>query len=157
MIWSDNRGSSRYRMEACYKQGGTMRGMQKIWPGLLIILITGVCAAQAPDLVGNWTGNTTGYFGADGAYNLLENDSISIAVAEQNDRLFTGSIAYMREGEEIVEDFAGAIGADNKTLYIAESKGYGLGTIISEDEIELIYLEDGDTVVVAIDRLHRIK
>ena len=134
-----------------------MRGMQKIWPGLLIILITGVYAAQATDLVGNWIGNTTGYFDADGAYNMLKNDSISLAVAEQNDRLFTGSITYTREGEEIVEDFAGAIDADNKTLYIAESKGYGLGTIISEDEIELIYLEDGETVVAAIDKLHRIK
>ena len=134
-----------------------MRGMQKIWPGFLIILITGVCAAQAPDLVGNWTGNTTGYFDADGAYNLLENDSIILAVTEQNDRLFTGSITYTREGEEIVEDFAGAIGADNKTLYIAESKGYGFGTIISEDEIELIYLADGENGRTVINTLYRIK
>jgi hypothetical protein len=134
-----------------------MRGMQKIWPGSLIILITGLCAAQATDLVGNWTGSTTGYVGADGAYNMVENDSINLAISEQNDRLFIGSITYTRDGEEIVEGFAGAISTDNKTLYITESKGYGFGTIISEDEIELIYLEDGETVVAAIDKLHRIK
>ena len=134
-----------------------MRGTQKIGLGLLLILITGICAAQATDLVGNWTGSTTGYVGADGAYNLVENDSISFAISEQNDRLFTGNVTYTRDGEKIIEGFAGAIGSDNKTLYIAESKGYGFGTIISDDEIELIYLENGETVLAAIDKLHRLK
>ena len=134
-----------------------MRGTQKIWLGLLFILIAGICAAQATDLVGNWTGSTTGYVGADGAYNLVENDSISFAISEQNDRLFTGNVTYTRDGETIIEDFVGAIGADNKTLYIAESKGYGFGTIISDDEIELIYLENGKTVLAAIDKLHRLE
>jgi len=43
-------------------------------------------------------------------------------------------------------------------LYIAESiKGYDLGTIISDDAIELIYLEDGSTWRATIDKLYRIK
>ena len=134
-----------------------MRGTQKIGLGLLLILIGGICAAQATDLVGNWTGSTTGYVGADRAYNLVENDRISFAISEQNDRLFTGNVTYTRDGEKIIEGFAGAIGADNKTLYIAESKGYGFGTIISDDEIELIYLENEETVLAAIDKLHRLK
>ena len=134
-----------------------MRGTQKIGLGLLLILIGGICAAQATDLVGNWTGSTTGYVGADRAYNLVENDRISFAISEQNDRLFTGNVTYTRDGEKIIEGFAGAIGSDNKTLYIAESKGYGFGTIISDDEIELIYLENGETVLAAIDKLHRLK
>jgi hypothetical protein len=134
-----------------------MRGTQKIWLGWLLILIAGICAAQATDLVGNWTGSTTGYVGADGAYNLVENDSICFAISAQNDRLFTGNVTYARDGETIIESFAGAIGVDNKTLYIAESKGYGFGTIISDDEIELIYLENGGTVLAAIDKLHRLK
>ena len=134
-----------------------MRGTQKIGLGLLLILIAWISSAQATDLVGNWTGSTTGYVGADGAYNLVENDSISFAISEQNDRLFTGNVTYTRDGEKIIEGFAGAIGADNKTLYIAESKGYGFGTIISDDEIELIYLENGETVLAAIDKLHRLK
>lgn len=134
-----------------------MRGTQKIWLGLLIILIAWISAAQATDLMGNWTGSTTGYVGSNGTYNLVENDSISFAIFEQNDRLFTGKVTYTRDGEKIIEDFAGAIGADNKTLYITESKGYGFGTIISDDEIELIYLENGETVLAAIDKLHRLK
>ena len=40
---------------------------------------------------------------------------------------------------------------------IAEFKEvYDLGTIISNDDIELIYLEDGKTGGAEIDRLHRI-
>jgi hypothetical protein len=47
---------------------------------------------------------------------------------------------------------------DNKTLNIAEfGKGYSSGTIVSNDEIELIYLADGEDGSVAIDELHRVK
>lgn len=34
-----------------------MRGTQKIGLGLLLILIAWISAAQATDLVGNWTGS----------------------------------------------------------------------------------------------------
>ena len=124
---------------------------------LMAFLATGVCIAEVPDLLGNWTGSTTGYAAKDGFYKLMENDSISLAIVEQKDRLFTGNITYMQNGNEMVEGFAGAIGLDNKTLYIAEfDKGYDLGTIISYDEIELMYLEDGENGTAAIDRLHRV-
>ena len=63
-----------------------------------------------------------------------------------------------KNGTEIVEGFAGAIGLDDKTLYIAESnEGYDLGTIISDNDIELIYLQDGKMGDLEIDKLHRIK
>ncbi|MHB8120465.1 MAG: hypothetical protein ACYDHX_17400 [Methanothrix sp.] len=64
----------------------------------------------------------------------------------------------LENGTEIVEGFFGAIGLDNKTLYIAEfNEGYDLGTIISDDEMELIYLQDGKMAETTIGRLHRIK
>ena len=51
-----------------------------------------------------------------------------------------------------------AIGADNKTLYLVEfDSGYDLGTIISEDEIELVYLEDGERAQISLERFYRIK
>jgi hypothetical protein len=109
-------------MDARYNQGGAMRSMRRIWLIFLIIQITGICVAQVPDLVGNWTGSAPAYFVEDGAHDLVEDDRIILAVIEQTDRLFTGNITFMRDGEEVVEAFAGAIGADNKTLYIAESK-----------------------------------
>ena len=58
----------------------------------------------------------------------------------------------------IVEHLAGAISLDNKTFYVGESnEGYDIGTIISDDEIELIYLADGEYGRTVINTLYRIK
>lgn len=131
--------------------------MKKMCIVLLILLTAGICTAQVPDLKGNWTGLGTGYYAENGSYKLNENGSISYTITEQKDRLFKGYIAYMLNGTEFVEGFAGAIGLDNKTLYLAEyDKGYDIGTIISNDEIEFIYIEDGDSGWAAINKLHRI-
>jgi hypothetical protein len=132
--------------------------MRKIWIVLSIILTTGISAAQVPNLVGNWTGSENGYYGEAGIYKLSENTSVNMAIVEQKDRLFTGNIRYTVNGTEIAERLAGAIGLDNKTLDIAEyDKGYDMGTIISNNEIELIYVEDGKSGWASIERLHRIK
>jgi hypothetical protein len=83
---------------------------------------------------------------------------INIDVTEQKDRLFTGNISYTLNGTKVVEGFAGAIGLDNKTFYIAEFKeGYDYGAIISGDEIELIYLQDGTMGWASTDEFHRVK
>lgn len=132
--------------------------MKPIWRLLsLIFLITGICSAQIPDLLGNWTATGSGYVAGDGFYTLPEN-ILNFSITEQNGRLFMGNLTYTDNGTEAVEGFAGAIGLDNKTLYRVEfSEGYSLGTIISENEVEMIYLEDGEMGRVFIDRLHRIK
>ena len=124
---------------------------------LLAFMAMGICAAEVPNLVGNWTGSQNGYVNEDGVAKLFENGSISLVITEQNDRLFTGNLTYTINGAEIVEGLAGAIGLDNKALYIAEfDQRYDMGTIISMDEIELIYLADGESGRAFIDRLHRI-
>jgi hypothetical protein len=125
----------------------------------LAFLATGICAAEVPDLRGNWTGTWSAYDEGVGFSNLTESGGFIIAFEEQTDRIFAGNITYkLDNGTDVVEGFAGAIGLDNKTLYIAEfEKGYSLGTLISSDEMELIYLEDGENGSVAIDKLHRIK
>ncbi len=54
-------------------------------------------------------------------------------------------MTYLVDGAYVIEGFAGAIGADEKTLYVTEFvSGYDFGTVISEDEIELIYIQDGE-------------
>jgi len=85
--------------------------------------------------------------------------NLNLTIEEQKDRLFSGNLSYKNENEtQIVEGFAGAIGPDNKTLYLTEyNEGYDIGTIISADEIELIYLQDGKKGEIEIDRIHRIK
>jgi uncharacterized protein YxeA len=132
-----------------------MKGILSI---LLILMITGICAAQVPDLVGNWTGSQNAYVAENGSYKLYENQSTSLVITEQKDRLFTGYVTYPSDGKEIVEYLAGAIGLDNKTFYVGEmNEGYDFGTIISEDEIELIYLADGENGRTVINTLYRIK
>jgi len=126
---------------------------------VLVLLATGICAAKVPDLLGKWTGVESWYGEVNGSAKLTENKSLNVTVVEQKNRLFTGNLTYKLEnGTGIVEGFAGAIGLDNKTLYFAEvDGGYDMGTIISNDEIELIYLQDGKMAEATIGRLHRIK
>jgi hypothetical protein len=136
--------------------------MKKFWCLALlvpILLVTGTCGAEIPDLLGKWTGLESWYGEINGAAKLTENESLNVTVTEQENRLFTGNLTYKLEnGTEISEGFAGAIGLDNKTVYLAEfNEGYDLGTIISNDEIELIYLQDGKSADATIARLHRIK
>jgi hypothetical protein len=130
----------------------------KYWLVLLVFLTMGICAAEVPDLVGNWTASASGYFEDGDSYKLRENLTLRYVIVEQMDRVFTGNFILTQNGKEIVESFAGAIGQDNKTLYMAEfNDGYNFGTIISDDEFELIHLVDGETAAVASGRFHRIK
>jgi len=135
--------------------------MKKIWIFALLVLVflaTGISAAKVPDLQGNWTGSWSGYNDGKGYSNVSENGSILFNFEEQRDRLFIGNLTIKLKNETFASGFAGAIGLDNKTLYISQfDKGYSLGTIISNDEMELIYLSDGKGGSVAIDRLYRIK
>ena len=135
--------------------------MKKIWSFALLVLVflaTGISAAKVPDLQGNWTGSWSGYNDGKGYSNVSENGSILFNFQEQKDRLFIGNLTIKLKNETFASGFAGAIGLDNKTLYISQfDKGYSLGTIISNDEIELVYLSDGKGGWVAIDKLYRIK
>ena len=90
---------------------------------------------------------------------MSENGSILFNVDEQKYRLFAGNLTIKLKNETTASGcFAGAIGLDNKTLFITRfDKGHSLGTIISNDEIELVYLSDGKGGWVAIDKLYRIK
>jgi hypothetical protein len=133
--------------------------MRKLWClVLMVFLAMGTCTAQIPDLVGNWTGPENAYAAEDGSYKLQELSNVTYAITEQKGRLFKGNVTYTVNGTEITEGFAGAIGLDNKTFYRAEiSKGYSIGTIVSDNEIDLIYLEDGESGWVIIGEIHRIK
>ena len=137
--------------------------MRKFWHLILLaFLAMGICTAQVPkaqvpNLVGNWSGSENGYFTSNGSYKLAQNLSVNLAIVKQKDRLFTGNLTFPSENGTITEDLSGVIGLDNKTLYIAEFKeGYDLGSIISDNDIELIYLEDGKMGGTLLYDLHRI-
>jgi hypothetical protein len=114
-------------------------------------------ASEIPNLVGLWSGVGTGYGDEGGYVSDEDSDILTMNVTEQRGRIFNGVVTYMEEGVEMAEEFAGVIALDNTTFYIAElGSGYDVGTIISEDEVELLYLQDGEGGGVFIDTLRRV-
>lgn len=122
------------------------------------LLATGICTAEVPNLLGKWTGSWSGYDNGKGYTAFGEGGNLNFTFAEQRGRIFNGNLTvHLKDGTELNEEFAGAIGLDNKTLNIAEfDNGYALGTVISNDEMAIIYLADGQNSSVAIDELHRV-
>ena len=132
-----------------------MKTIWSIWLVLLALSATGIGAAEIPDLVGNWAGKGPGYNEETG-YVLDEDNILNFSITEQRGRLFNGELTYNLNGTDVVEGFAGTISPDNKTFYIAEFiSGYDVGTVVSEDEIDLMYLLDGKGGAVFIETLRR--
>ena len=132
--------------------------MKRIWSFTLlaVFLAAGICCAEIPNLRGNWTGSWGSYGEANG-HPILTNGSINMTITNQEDRIFAGNLTVNYRNETTRYGFAGAIGLDNKTFYLSEfEKGYALGTIVSSNEIEYIYLADGENGSAAIDELHRV-
>lgn len=108
------------------------------------------------DLVGNWTGPMTGYDEGTGFtdYNSVP---MTLVIAEQQGRIFTGYIALNLDNAPSRVPVAGVIGREGKTFsFLEKGYGYATGEIIGPDEIELTWLHDGSPYGVAIDSLRRI-
>ncbi len=133
--------------------------MRTIWYILLAVFIVGTGSCQLPNLIGNWTSAPHADLLAEGLVEPAGNYGTNMTIVDQYDRYFKGSVIYwLRNGTELTEGFAGVIGFDNTTLYIAEfGSGYNLGRMISDDEMELAYIEDGENGMVTIDRFIRIR
>ena len=116
---------------------------------VLLAATIGLSVAEIPNLVGNWNGSFKGYDGNAGYVDINESGNLNMVISEQRGQVFAGNFSMnfslpqtglMQE----TEDFSGAIGSDNRTLYFAEhDHGYDLGTILSNDTIEAVYIEDG--------------
>ena len=136
--------------------------MIKIAPLALLVLCffaTEICMAEFPNLKGNWTVSWGGYDAGVGYTNATQNEPFLMAITEQQGQVFSGNLIYKHtNGTAAIEGLAGAIGSDNKSLYIAEvGGGYALGSIVFKDDIELIYLQSGKELSVGVDKLSREK
>ncbi len=133
--------------------------MEKICAiGLLALLLaaSGASASEIPNLLGSWEGTGPGYIAAAGYVDEGAYGTLAFNVTEQNGRLFNGTLTYQVDGGDVVEGFAGAIAADGETFYVTEFiSGYDVGTVISEDEIELIYFQDGEAGEIFVQTLRR--
>lgn len=109
-----------------------------------------------PNLVGNWTGTSTGYMQTSG-YQVV-NGGMTMKVVEQQDRLFKGQVAYVMNGSVVTKEFAGVFGRDGKTIETVEyPDGFSDGVVISSDEIELIFRDNANPSRIAIDTFKRSK
>jgi hypothetical protein len=112
--------------------------------------------ASIPDLTGTWTGPMQGYDQGTGFsdYPAL---GVKMNVTEQKGRVFAGHMVFTANGTESSSGFAGAIGRDGRTLSITEEAGgYCTGEIVGDNEIELVYMEDGSPYSLAIDSFRRV-
>jgi len=113
-----------------------------------------VCADSAgyPDLVGKWTGNSSGYYaGADVLYNETDGMPFTLTIPKQEGRTFKGSIETSSERYQGNFTLSGIIDHDMTTIYLAENgTGMDVAHIISPTDIEFIALDlkDGSTMVV---------
>jgi len=132
---------------------------------VLLVGTIGISVAQIPYLVGNWTGSFEGYNKNAGYMDVNKTGNLIMIISEQKGQVFTGnfSINFSLPQTGLLQEtegFSGAIGMDNKTLYIAEyDRGYDIGTILSNDTIEAVYIEDGagEKAGAYITTYHRMK
>jgi hypothetical protein len=142
-----------------------MKARRAFVMAVLLMAAIGLSVAEIPNLVGNWTGSINGYSKDIGYMDVNKPGDLIMVISEQRGQAFIGNFSLnfslpqtglMQE----TEGFSGIIGSDNKTLYFAEyDKGYDIGTVISNDTIEAVYIEDGDekTTGAYITIYHRMK
>ncbi|QSZ66129.1 hypothetical protein RJ40_00735 [Methanofollis aquaemaris] len=113
-----------------------------------------VTSPSTPDIVGVWTGTTTGYTTAAG----FRESNTSYTITAQKGPAFTGSKVYTRwDGLEYSENLSGVISSAGEISIVEHDDGYTFGTFIGPDEIELRHLQDGDNAMAFIVRLSRDK
>jgi hypothetical protein len=111
-----------------------------------------------PNLLGNWTGPARGYFEGIG-YQETGLATMTMSVTFQKDRVFAGSMLIpYRNGTVRTDKFAGIIAHDGETLRIVEfeTNEHNDGWILSENEIELVFMDVGDPEAIIIDSFKRV-
>ncbi len=97
--------------------------------------------ASIPDLVGRWSGLTTGQVQGDG---FFSHNSGVYTITEQQGYAFAGYKEYLRpDGNTYYENFSGAIASDGAVIFADSVKGYSIGRVTGPDSMELLYGEDG--------------
>ena len=112
--------------------------------------------SSIPNLVGVWTGTTVGHTEN---YGYREQVTARYNITEQKGQSFTGYKAYvMGDGKEGHEYLSGVISFDGKSIYMADhDDGVISGQLMGPNEVELIYVMDGDNAMALLIHLTRDK
>ncbi len=108
-----------------------------------------------PNLIGTWTGPLEGYEEGTG-FTDYNKTTMSMVVTGQEGRVFSGHFILTLHGTESIVPMAGIIGNDGRTVSLVEKdNGYSHGTLIAEDEVELIWAKDTTPYGIALNVLKR--
>ena len=116
---------------------------------LVLAGFTAIASAEEtgdiPDLIGTWNCIYLEFDSQNLDYEANDTPIRTLHIETQNGRIFEGYKDYVwTEGEnskQIKERFLGAIGNDNKTLYLNDfSSGVAFGEILSPGEITVYYM-----------------
>ncbi|WP_342675965.1 hypothetical protein [Methanofollis sp. UBA420] len=114
-----------------------------------------VTSPSTPDIVGVWTGTSSGHIKTVG---FRESAAHRYTITAQNGSAFTGYKEYTKaDGVRYSENFSGVITSDGEISIIDHDDGSALGEFIGQDEIELRYIENEDTAVALLFHLKREK
>lgn len=112
-------------------------------------------AEVSTNLTGSWVGSLQGYSEGTGYYD--SNNTLTLQVTGQQGRIFNGTMSIVEaDGSTTTRSIAGVIGSDKKSFTVVQSDtGYDFGTIVSDNEIELVYVTDKEPATVVIDSFKR--
>lgn len=114
-----------------------------------------VTSPSTPDIVGVWTGTSSGYIEGTG---FRESAAHRYTITAQNGSAFTGYKEYTQtDGTPYAENISGVIASDGEISIVNYEDGFELGEFIGPDEIELRYIENGDNPVALLIHLTREK
>ncbi len=142
-------------MEASPKGTVFTRGAVIISLVLMGLFFFRVCDSLAADAVpvlkGTWQGEShavvVGKLGhrEHTAKPVFSSAKFTIRIEGQDGRFIYG----VKESKKASEGLLGVIKPDNKSIYMADHDGYYMGTLLSPDRMEMIYLEAGTESRVA--------
>lgn len=95
-------------------------------------------AAEAPSLLGTWSGQAEGVGAQDG----WKKGPVTFVIGEQRGHAFTGKASYPTAAGEATADIYGTVAMDGTTVFIADDDGAYAGTI-SGQTLKLCYVESG--------------
>ena len=123
-------------------------------PGQSTPVATPATMKSIPDLIGRWSGNSTGHTTVEGFFTHPTLFNIS----EQKEQAFSGRKEYLRgDGKMYYENLSGIITMTGEIYESDGGAGFSIGRLTGPDSLEFNYLEDGSDNKAYITRLTRQK